>query len=88
MRKKGIVVGIIILFVGASVFQVSAIDFHSVYGFVYINNSPAPAGVEVKLTFDDGEESDLTDSNGYYQIDWASPNNEHEWHLNIATSRD
>jgi len=78
--KKLLVSVIMILFVGAGIIQVSAETFHSVYGTVYIGGNPAPSGTEVKITFDDGSESDIIDlDNGYYQIDWQSPNNEHEW---------
>jgi len=50
--------------------------FHSVYGFVYINDILAEEETEVKLTFiDDPEELiDLTDSNGYYQINFSGHN--------------
>ncbi len=53
--------------------------FHSVYGFVYINDELASAGMEVKLTFIDNPEDipDIIDSNGYYQIDFT----DHNWEV-------
>jgi len=57
MNKKIIGLLVCFLFIGASVIQVSAETFHSVYGTVYIGGNPAPSGTEVKITFDDGEES-------------------------------
>ena len=72
MIKKIIVIGIIVMFVGVSFIQVSAGDFNTVYGYLYINDIIAPSGIEVKLTFYDNPEViiDETDSNGYYQIDF------------------
>jgi hypothetical protein len=86
MNKKNIysklaVIIICISFVFPFIAPTSATEpFHSVYGFVYINDILAPSQTEVLITFDDGEESDIIDiSNGYYQIDWQSGNHEHEW---------
>lgn len=52
--------------------------FHSVYGFVYINDILAEEETEVKLTFIDNPEEliNLTDSSGYYQIDFSGHNYE------------
>ena len=86
MNKKNIysklaVIIICISFAFSFIASTSAIEpFHSVYGFVYINDVLAPSQTEVLITFDDGEESDIIDiDNGYYQIDWQSGNHEHEW---------
>lgn len=51
--------------------------FHSVYGFVYINDVLAPADIVVKLTFIETPEEiiDETDTLGYYQVDFM----EHNW---------
>jgi len=51
--------------------------FHSVYGFVYINDVLASENTEVKLEFfgEPEEILDLTDINGYYQIDFSG----HDW---------
>ena len=51
--------------------------FHSVFGYVYINDSFAPEGTEVKLVFYEEPEEilDLTDSFSYYQIDFLN----HDW---------
>jgi len=51
--------------------------FHSVFGYVYINESFAPEGTEVKLVFYEEPEEilDLTDSFSYYQIDFLN----HDW---------
>ena len=86
MNKKNIysklaVFIICISFVFPFIASTSAIEpFHSVYGFVYIDDVLAPSQTEVLITFDDGEESDIIDiNNGYYQIDWQSGDHEHEW---------
>ena len=86
MNKKNIspkivVIVVCISFAFSFIAQTSPIEpFHSVYGFVYIDDVLAPSQTEVIITFDDGEESDIIDiDNGYYQIDLQSGNHEHEW---------
>jgi chitodextrinase len=85
MRQKKIkftlVIGIMLVsLVSMIAVPTSAVTFHSVYGIVYIGGNLAPSGTEVEITFDDGAESDIIDlDDGYYQIDWQSPNHEHEW---------
>jgi len=79
--SKIAVIVICISFAFSFIAQTSPFEpFHSVYGFVYINDVLAPSQTEVLITFNDGEESDIIDiNNGYYQIDWQSGNHEHEW---------
>ena len=69
---------VLILFTTGIFIPVQAeVSLHSVYGFVYINDILASEEVELKLTFYDNPEDifDLTDSNGYYQIDFT----DHDW---------
>lgn len=76
--KSILAIGILLVSLAVAVaVPTSAEEFHSVYGYVYINNNLASSGVEVKITFDDGVETDITDANGYYQIDFSGPS--HEW---------
>ena len=49
----------------------SAGEFHTVRGNVYnINNILVPEGVNVKIIFETGEETDLTSATGHYAIDF------------------
>ena len=78
LGSKIVLIIILALFTISIIKPVSSIgSFHSVYGFLYINNDEAPSGVEVKLTFIDNPEEilDLTDLKGYYQIDFPG----HDW---------
>jgi parallel beta-helix repeat protein len=85
--KKGLICGIIVLMVGASVvsaFYINPItlnvrdqerdppgDPYSVYGYVYINNIQAPAGIEVILSIvGRTNHTDITNANGQYTIDF------------------
>ena len=52
-------------------------DLNSVYGYLSINGVvTSESGIEVKIIFTDPPEefTDLTDSNGYFQIDFAGHN--------------
>jgi len=83
MSKKRLGSYFVIIFIIVS-FPVSAfiptfaesLCFHSVYGYVYINDVLAEDETEVKLTFIDNPDEliDLTDSSGYYQIDFKGHN--------------
>lgn len=76
--KSILAIGIMLVSLAVvAVVPTAAEGFHSVYGYLYINDNPAPSDVEVKITFDDGVETDLTDADGYYQIDFTGPS--HEW---------
>jgi chitodextrinase len=85
MRQKKIkftlVIGIMLVSLVSIVsIPVSAdVSFHSVYGTVYIGGNPAPSETEVKITFNDGDVSDIELVNGHYQIDWDAPGHEHEY---------
>jgi hypothetical protein len=74
-----ITVSIILVLSAMGVFISASAEspFHSVYGFVYINDMLAPAGVVVKLTFFETPDEiiDEIDTLGYYQIDFM----EHNW---------
>ena len=43
-------------------------DLHRVSGYLYIDGNPAPADVQVVLSFDDGDETDYTSSTGHYEM--------------------
>ena len=43
-------------------------ELHRVSGYLYIDGNPAPADVQVVLSFDDGDETDYTSATGYYQM--------------------
>ena len=80
-KKMGskIAISIILISFAVGVFMsASAVSpFHSVYGFVYINDKLVSEEVVVKLTFSETPEEilDETDSNRYYQIDFT----DHNW---------
>ncbi len=79
-KKLGSNLAIIIVLtsfaVGAFMPAQAESPFHSVYGFLYIDDELASEDTEVKLEFfDDPEEiPDLIDSYGYYQIDFSDHN--------------
>ena len=75
-RKKRnlLIIGIILIIVlsSTSVFLLlSNDDEHIITGTLFIDSSPAPMGVDVKIIFPDGEASDPdgTDELGRYRID-------------------
>ena len=53
--KKLLTFVIMIFFIGVSVIQVSASDFHSVYGYVYIGGNPAPSGTRLQRRLHQGK---------------------------------
>ena len=84
MKNKevySIVVTMLLLGLAISAVPTMAEDFNSVYGDLYINNVKASSGITVRLTFDETPEeiTDLTDSNGYYQIDFTG----HNWETGL-----
>ena len=81
-KKLGLKLAIIIVifsFSTGAFYPALAADpcFHSVFGYVYINEFLAPEGTEIKLVFyEDPEEIyDFTDSFSYYQVDFLN----HDW---------
>ena len=84
MNKKKVKLNVVIIII-ITIFVTGAFipvlaespSFHSVYGFIYIDDILASEDTKVILTFIENPEEipDLTDSNGYYQIDFT----DHDW---------
>jgi len=80
MKNKKIITTLVIstLFLSLilTITPASAGAFHRVSGDLFIqdengNVTNAPAGMEVKIIFDSGEETDLTSDTGHYEIDFV-----------------
>jgi parallel beta-helix repeat protein len=56
-------------------FTTMAGNFHSVYGYVYIDDIIAPSGIEVKIEFPGEDETDFTDETGFYDVSFLG----HDW---------
>jgi len=79
-RKKIYSLGILIMLVSTAfaVIMPSAMaGFHSVYGYIYIDDVIAPSGIEVKIDFDGVEDPDpaTTDDTGFYDVSFQG----HDW---------
>ncbi len=67
---KIITIIMLIMLTSVNISAFKPLNLHSVYGYLYINDVEAPEGVEVILSFSNVNETDITDHNGYYQIDF------------------
>ena len=52
------------------------LSYHRVYGYLYIDDERAPEGINITLTFPSGHETNFTNIEGYYQIDFNGHNEE------------
>ena len=74
-KKLSLIIGMMLITLTVASMPTMADEFHSVCGYVYIDDVIAPSGVEVKLSFPGGDETDFTSETGYYQIDFEG----HDW---------
>jgi len=82
MNIKKLMSMLVTLFLlGTSMFiaiPTSAGELYTIRGDVYIGNELAPAGIEIKLSFTDGNETNITSNIGQYQIDFEEPLHEYK----------
>ncbi len=82
MNIKKLMSMLVTLFLlGTSMFiaiPTSAGELYTIRGDVYIGNELAPAGIEIKVSFTDGNETNITSDTGQYQIDFEGPLHEYQ----------
>ncbi len=96
MKKKIVGIFVCLLFIISFFPTATAYEsYHEVYGYLYINDFIAPAGILIQLTGPSGDEETETISTGYYELSFYGHDNElclfyvlyiYNWYIPIDNS--